>query len=373
MPIYSPGKPVYGTGVFFGRELLVRNLVKGLEARRNFALVGGPGLGKSSVFAQVSTNFHLRWTRNPGQTKLIPIFFDVNQWKLDPKSVAEILWQQIDGLLTHPQVVGPEPVLDRIQFKPKRNEDPFKALRAALAELSKLLRGTAGWSRYLLLLDNADALTERVHEPIMRFLIELQNEDLPYSPVSIVVSGGRLLRESLRERRSPLRGFRLMTLNVLRDSEALALIKRGFPHLDQAATDAFLSLSGKHPWILVRLLAELEYRRGKGEPRAIATHASVHLASVWTRIWEEFDMQRRVTYRGAYAAPEHALMQLAIDLREPIKIKLAERELAIRPLKEYAEFLDYTGVVESNLVGSEPMFRAHGDLWNAWYSERIRR
>ncbi|MEO1480541.1 MAG: hypothetical protein AAFU77_00430 [Myxococcota bacterium] len=371
MPTYQPKEPAVGPGAFFGRELLVRNLTRGLEGGRNFVLIGGPALGKTSTLYQVASQFRLRWSRDPGETKLVPIVLDVSSWKLDPRSVAEALWEQIDGALTHPQIAGP--VADRVKFQAKRGEDPFVALRTALAELSRTLRGTAGWSRYVLLLDNADPLSERQHEPILRFLSELQVEDTPYAPVAIVLSGGRLLRESLRERRSPIRRYRLMTLTVFRESEALALIKRGLSHLPEKSMHSVLSLSGQHPGILVRMLGEIETRGVQEDPRVIATELSGDLATVWTRIWNEFDMARRVTYRGAYAAPEHALMQLAMDLRQPLTVKLAERELAIRPLKEYAEFLEYTGVVEGNLVAGEPMFSAGGTLWNSWYGERIRR
>ncbi len=84
-------------------------------------------------------------------------------------------------------------------------------------------------------------------------------------------------------------------------------------------------------------------------------------------------MQRGVTYRGAYAAPEHALMQLLIDMPEGCDILTAERELDIRPLKEYSEFLEYVGVVERCLLLDTVKYRAHFDLWNVWYSERIMR
>ncbi|MEM6731023.1 MAG: hypothetical protein AAF658_05680, partial [Myxococcota bacterium] len=122
---------------------------------------------------------------------------------------------------------------------------------------------------------------------------------------------------------------------------------------------------------LVRVLAELEVRGGAGEPRALTRELAPAFEPLYERIWEEFDMRRHVTYRGAYAAPEHALLQYAVDYRGEISVRIAERELAIRPLKEYAEFLEYAGVAESRLTGDAPQLRAGCELFNTWYEKRI--
>ena len=52
-------------------------------------------------------------------------------------------------------------------------------------------------------------------------------------------------------------------------------------------------------------------------------------------------------------------------------VKMAERELGIKPLKEFAELLEYCGVAERRMVANDTVLVAHVGLWNIWYAERI--
>ena len=227
--VYDPTMPVAGPGAFVGRELLVRSLVSGLEGERSFVVAGGPAVGKTSLLLQVGGMFRLKWQRNPADTKTVPIYIDASQWPGDDAGSAMRFWNAVVPEVTHPQVVGPNPVLERVELKLTRKSEPFRELKDALTDLARKLRGTSGWSRYVLLVDNADLLTERSHERHLELLLELSREETLWGPSAMLFAGGRLLRESLRERRSPLRRIRLMTLSVFRDSEAAALIQRGFP------------------------------------------------------------------------------------------------------------------------------------------------
>ena len=96
------------------------------------------------------------------------------------------------------------------------------------------------------------------------------------------------------------------------------------------------------------------------------------MIELFEAVWRELDLGRGVTYRGAYAAPEHALLQHLIECGAPVDLKTAERDLGIKPLREFAELLEYCGVVERVLVGDTTCFRAPGRLWNSWYSARVR-
>lgn len=369
--VYDSARPVAGPGAFVGRELLVRSIVAGLEKGRSFVLAGGPAVGKTSTLLQIGGTFRLRWHRQPSDTKIVPVYIDALQWPRDDPGSAKLYWKSVVAEVTHPQVVGANPLMERLELELTRKGEPYRELKDALTELSRKLRGTAGWSRYVLLIDNADLLTERSHDRHLEFLLELTQEESFWGPTAILFAGGRLLRESLRERRSPLRHARLMTLSVLRETEADALIQRGFPSYAERSRAGLRSVTGNHPWLLTRLLAELERRGGAGDPRAVAREIAKELEPLFARVWEELDMGRRVTYRGAYAAPEHALLQYAIDYRSPISVKAAERDLALRPLKEYAELLEYLGVAEHVLTGDAPQLRAGVELFNQWYGKRI--
>ncbi|MEO0813009.1 MAG: hypothetical protein AAFY60_09120 [Myxococcota bacterium] len=369
--VYDVTRPVAGPGAFVGRELLVRSLLSGLDKGRNFVLAGGPGIGKTSTLLQVGGTLRLRWRRQPTATKLVPVYLDASYWPKDDANSVHYFWNAVVPEITHPQVVGENPLIERVELKLDRKTEPLKQLKAALSDLSAKLRGTSGWSRYALLLDNADILTERSHDRHLQMLLELAADETGWGPSALLFAGGRLLRESLRERRSPLRKARLMTMQVLRESEADSLILRGFPSYAERNRAELRGLSGNHPWVLTRLLAELERRGGAGDPRSLGREIAAEFEPLFARMWNELDMGRRVTYRGAYAAPEHALLQYAIDYRSPISVKVAERDLALRPLKEYAELLEYVGMAESQLQANTSQLKAGIALFNQWYAKRI--
>ncbi|MBI3178678.1 MAG: hypothetical protein HYZ27_03400 [Deltaproteobacteria bacterium] len=181
-----------------------------------------------------------------------------------------------------------------------------------------------------------------------------------------------MFREQVRDDNSPLAGLRSLATGALKDDEAMALVRRGFPDARDEWLTALLHTTGKHPYLMQRFLAELEVRPDTSLDDVIAITRE-DCSALFAEIWDMFDLDRGVTYRGAYAAPEHALMQFLLDFGGDASLEVAERELGIRPLREYAEFLEYAGVVERVLRGDEPHYRAACDLWNIWYSERILR
>ncbi len=51
--------------------------------------------------------------------------------------------------------------------------------------------------------------------------------------------------------------------------------------------------------------------------------------------------------------------------------KQLEREIGMRPIKEYTEVLEYLGVIERSMRGSTFVLQGRCALWNDWYRERI--
>ena len=108
--------------------------------------------------------------------------------------------------------------------------------------------------------------------------------------------------------------------------------------------------------------------------RAAADNASMRLEPIFERLWSAFDRGRGVNYRGSYAAPEHALMQVLMEMGEyGCTSKQAEREVGLRPLKEFADFLVSCAVVERNMRDNQYVLQAKNMLWNDWYRQRISR
>lgn len=360
-----------------GRELTMRSLTTGLAGNRIFAICGGPKLGRSSILQHLYGLNQLSWVRNPKAVKLVPIVLDVNtvapgqQPIQASRNFAEALWKAVVRAVSDPRVYGnaTPPKLPQPQIA--RSKEPWDLFKESCTELWKNISGTPAWARTALFLDNCDVITTRAMDVVLGPLQELLRSQEQYAPAAALLTGGRMLREFISEKNSPLRMARPLLLTMLRNSEADALIHAGMPGIEAEALELLKFVTGRHPYVLQRVLAQMEAMGGFFDIDRALQGSWSDIDPIFQRLWMEFDLRRNVTYRGAYAAPEHALMQYLIDARREIVLKDAERDLGIKPLKEYSEFLEYIGVADRQIRGDIVHIRAPFDLWNRWYLNRI--
>jgi hypothetical protein len=406
MGFYVHDTPVsHGHGVFVGRELTMRSLTTGLQSNRVFAVCGGPRLGRSSVLRQLFTLNQQQWLRNPKAVKLVPVVLDVATINLNigapqkpptqrptpgqprtlpafvpPQAAAEppasrafaqALWDATVRAINDPRIYGSSPPPKVPQPAIAKSADPWGLFHETSAELWRATAGTSAWARTVYFLDNCDSLTTRILDVVLPHVNKLLATQEAYAPTAAVLTGGRLLREFVTEKNSPLRMARPLTLTMLRNSEADALVRAGMPGIDAESLELLKYVTGRHPFLIQRLLGQMEEMGGVFDIDAALQQAWPDIEPMFQHVWAELDLQRNVTYRGAYAAPEHALLQYLIDAKREIVLKDAERELGIKPLKEYAELLEYVGVVDRQIRGDFVQLRAPFDLFNRWYLNRI--
>ena len=123
---------------------------------------------------------------------------------------------------------------------------------------------------------------------------------------------------------------------------------------------------------MARVLTEVVRYKLIDKLRAASDNASMRAEVYFESIWDTIDDGRELTYRGSYAAPEHAIMQTLIHAgNRGLTAKQLEREIGLRPIKEYTEVLEYLGVIERTMRGPSFLLTASCTLWNDWYRERI--
>ena len=377
MGFYVYSRPVSGSGLFVGRELTMRSLTAGLAGNRIFAVCGGPRLGRTSVLQHLYGLNQLSWVRNPKAVKLVPIVLDVGVVNPGPtpvvgaKNFADQLWKAVVRAISDPRVYGNSAPPKFPQPQIIRSKEPWDLFKESCAELWRNITGTPAWARTALILDNCDVLTTRQLDVVLPHVHDLLGSSEQYAPTAAVLTGGRALREFVGEKNSPLKMARPLLLTLLKNSEADALVRAGMPGIEPEALELIKLVTGRHPYLLQRVLAQMEEMGGLFDIDRALQGAWADIDPMFQRIWLEFDLRRNVTYRGAYAAPEHALMQYLIEARREIVLKDAERDLGIKPLKEYAEFLEYVGVADRQIRGDIVHLRAPFDLWNRWYLNRI--
>ncbi len=362
-----------GRGRYFGRQSLLRSVVDGLERGRSFAICGGPGTGRTSTLHQIIHTFQERWRRQPNATRVVPVLIDLAPVVAGgAAALPAVLWNDIVAAIRDPMVCGDCPPRDIPTTEPK-GPKAWAQLAEGLAAVWDNLRGTSAWCEYGLLIDNADHLLGRRFEAALEPLAELLRSETAWAPKALLAGCGRVLREHLLDEEAELGFLRPLFLGALHPPEAEKLIRSGLPDADPELVESLLITSGKHPKILQRLLYELETQGPQIGVEGAVDAAAPDCLRLFDEIWAEFDLGRGVTYRGAYAAPEHALMQLLLDFAQGCDIKTAESELGIRPLKEYAEFLEYAGVGERSILSDVMQIKPQFDLWNIWYAERVMR
>jgi hypothetical protein len=368
---YVYDRPVAGRGAYVGRETLLRSLLDGLHAGRTYLVCGGPRTGRTSTLVQLMALIRERWTRQPKATKTVPVYFDLSG-VAGTRALPPKLWEAVAEAVRAPEVHGQAVPPKAVKVDFLRAKEPWEAFEQAARDTWQSASGSQSWARWALLLDAGDLLLDSRFEGLAARLMALLARDEPWTPAAAVIAGGRTLRESLLDPRSPLKPARPLFLGALRSSEAEALARAGLRDIEPDALAALMNATGRHPYLLQRVLAEL-LLLGPDQVTAAAANAEADMLALFDRIWEELDLGRGVVYRGAYAAPEHALMQLIIDTGTGCTLKVAEKELGIRPLKEYADLLEYCGLVERTMTSDAVVLRPHFESWNAWYSERVLR
>jgi hypothetical protein len=369
---YAYDKPLAGAR-FCGREVLLRTLRDGLRLGRSFALGGGPKSGRTSLLAQLHHVLREPRASAPRQALQAPIYFDgaASVGPL-PVAVARAWW---DALLRGARNAAIEsgglPPLAPTTLE-KRCPEPWKVLRSELVQLERVTIGTSAWSRHVWLIDNADHLLAHGRDDEAAFVRDLMAGAILREPAAVVLAGGRTLHESFAETKSPFPAARPINVGLFNEREAQALIHLGLPRLDPGLVETLLSLTGRHPYVLQRLLAELELQQPHYNLDAAVAAAQSDLEALWQAVWEQIDLGRDLCHSGTYAAPEHALMQFLTESAAPVELHAAERALGLKPLRETADLFEYLGVAERVLLGDARMIRAHVALWNGWYGDRVR-
>ncbi len=364
MAYYVYDKPVGDTQTYVGRENLHRSLLQGVLQGRSFAVCGSAKTGRTSALLNLADQLIDRWHRVPRVTKIVPVYVPLGQTRVNPVGhFVAAFWDNLTNALRDPRLFGNSapPELPRVLLG--HSKQPWEHFKNALADLFS-------WCRYVLLLDDVDPFFFPPIDEYLSGVLTTFKELRENAPLAVVCTGGRMLRDQLLDRYSYVAGLRPLSLGSLTEPAAVALIRQGFRDLSDDDMAFLLNQSGRHPYVLQRVLAELENQPEPHVQEALES-TFADLQTLFENLWEQFDLGRGVTYRGIYAAPEHAVMQFLIDQQSPVDLRTIERELGLKPLREYVDFFEYAGVGEQVVLKDKNLYRAHFTLWNSWYADRI--
>ena len=369
-------RPVGGTSGFFGRTGELRRILNCMQRGQSVAVIAGPQVGKTSLLYQIRQNQYDLFTPVYQGIKTVPVVVDMNSLGGRATLLPDLIWAGVSGSLMDSQIRGGAGAVEvKLPQGRRPGQLSWKELERALSQTWQGLRGTHAWCHYALLINNADVCCSGDFIECFDGLFSLVGHDEDWAPLSLIFAGGRAFREFVLDSKKPeMKKLQNLVLGAFKQDEANAMVRAMLPESNARLLKEISYLTGNHPYLLNVLLDEIiEYDLIRNL-RAAADNASMRLEPLFERLWTAFDRGRGVNYRGSYAAPEHALMQVLMEMGEyGCTSKQAEREVGLRPLKEFADFLVSSAVIERTMRDNQYVLQAKNMLWNDWYRQRISR
>ncbi len=369
-------RPVGATSGFHGRNGELRRILNCIQRGQSLAVIGGPQVGKTSLLYQIRQNQYDLFSPIYQGIKTVPVVIELDSLAGRAAMLPGLIWAGVSGSLMDSQVRGGGGAVEvKLPDARRPGQLSWADLEKALADTWRGLRGTHAWCHYALLLDGADHFCSGDFIESCDALFKLAQFNEDWAPRSLVFSGGREFREFVLDSDKPdMKKLQNICLGALKQDEVNAMVRSMLPESNARLVKEISYLTGNHPYLLNVLLDEvIEYNLIRNL-RAAADNASMRLEPLFEKLWATFDRGRGVNYRGSYAAPEHALMQVLMEMGEyGCTTKQAEREVGLRPLKEFADFLVSCSVVERTMRDNQYVLQAKNMLWNDWYRQRISR
>lgn len=345
---------------FVGRDSLCRTLLSGVDQGRSFALYGGPRMGLTSVLLALTPLSRALWRQRPGATKIVPVYLDVATWPTArPQAVSRLVWDAVKTAVLDPYVQshGTPPRPRSADFL--RTQTPWDLYQELATELWQGFGGTSGWCRYVLVLDNAHALSDGPLIACLDDLGALVRAQEPWAAMAWVLAGQAPLRSLVQRRPALQRTLRQLNLTVLRDHDVETLVRHGGLPSTPDDIAALIRLTGKQPYILQRLLHACSVTPAAPLDAIVGAVAS-DLAPHFARVLASFPKAR--------VQGEHLLLAWLLAQGGEAPLVDAENSLSVGPLKLVTDFLEFSGLAEKVLRGTHTLLRAGGTLWNDWYA-----
>jgi hypothetical protein len=369
-------RQVGGTSGFYGRTGELRRVLNCMQRGQWVALMGGPKVGKTSFLQQIRQNQYDLFTQLFQGIKTVPVIVKLEDLGGRAALLPSLIWEAVSAALldTHARGGVGAVELKTPDFR-RAGQQGWQELEKSLSQTWAGLRGTEAWCHFALMFDGSEVFCSAECMEALEPLFRLAEKAEDWAPVSLVFAGDREFREFILDSKMPeLKKLQQMCLGALKEDEAGMMVREMLPEANARLIKEISYLTGNHPYLLNVLLDEIiEYNLVRNL-RAAADNASMRLEPLFENIWSAFDRGRGVHYRGSYAAPEHALMQVLMEMGEyGCTTKQAEREVGLRPLKEFADFLVSCSIIERTLRDGQYVLQAKSMLWNDWYRQRISR
>ncbi len=283
---YSPGKPIEQDHQFIDQTRVVEAVLRSLSRGKSCSIIGGVGMGKTSILKRVKRMFSQKANDVPTTTfRFIPIYFKPDPRKASsPRSIYqqlinETLSQTKDWLMNCVANV-PKMVFDDLNFVPRLMEsgpttldEDYRAFEGDLWEIIKATRHAVADTKLLFLLDEMYRIEdENTKAALARHWFELLDEENPdkerlRSHLAVIITCFKDHLEQFIPRRPnapmwPIHAIEPTYLQVFEQADAWQVIKIPIKdtlglELTEEVTDEIYNLTGGYPLLLHSTMSDL--------------------------------------------------------------------------------------------------------------------
>ena len=234
----------------------------------------------------------------------------------------------------------------------------------------RTLEHSDAYARYALWLLGAE---EGFREGLAEVLKWFDELPIGFQPRALALFGGPLTDVDLRGRQDSSRNhhWERRLAPGLEYFDASAWLRKSLPALKTEQTQELIDWTGLHPEVVTTVASRLAQGTSVDLRRALRGSMAV-LDELFESVFAYVDGGRKLPYRGADLACEHAIFQLLAEVgAEGLTQPEVERELRMRELRPYLMPWLATGMIVRDMRQSPTHLRVSSKLFVDWYLDRV--
>lgn len=194
-----------------------------------------------------------------------------------------------------------------------------------------------------------------------------------FQPRALSLFGGPLTNLDIRSRSGidAVEHWERRLTPALEYFDASSWLRKSLPDLRTDEVQELLRWTGLHPQVVTMVARRLSEGQSPDLRRALRGSMNA-LDSLFESVLDYVDGGRRLVYRGADIAYEHAIFQLLAEVgEEGLAQPDVERELRIRELRPHLMPWLATGMLMRDMRQSPTLLRVSSKLFVDWYLDRV--
>lgn len=363
-------------GPHFAVERAKRTLTRDVELGRRVFWWTGPGLGTENWLREVAGEITdaMADGRSGREQPAIPVVIECSRAQASGTLRATVFERLVESWQRFAERRGSQSRLKPFQGPPRgahaastSTDDPY---RAWLCDSLRSLEHSDGYARYSLWFLGAE---EGFRADLAEVLKWFNDLPIGFQPKALALFGGPLTQLEINSRQGDDadRHWERRLAPGLEYFDASAWLRKSLPALRPEEAQELLDWTGLHPEVVTTVATRLAQGQSVDLRRALRGSMTV-LDDLFESVFAYVDGGRKLPYRGADQAYEHAIFQLLAEVgQDGLTQPEVERELRVRELRPFLMPWLATGMIVRDMRQSPTLLRVSSRLFADWYLDRV--